>query len=238
MIKIDTTVGFVLLAGICLLLMYWVPYVSAFIALVLGIGLLCMIQLVAWIDQLPGAVAYGFQYHWIWVIVMYAILAFWVFQLHKKWLKYARISLLVLIVLSISTIRYLNQESGEFIVFNDSDAYFAIKSESAIIGFYDLEKGRKDRLESLLTDYQKSYPGKIQIRGIDIGETHLKLSGRKVKITRDDEMLRVIGIDSKNYLFRIGWNGEKKQNDFLISPWKNETEADYCLANGALRVSF
>lgn len=164
----------VLIAGVVLIVLNFVPFISWFVAWILSIAVLIMFWFVQWIEHLPASTATGFTMGFGEVFILYSIiiviLLSW--QLKRKGLIFGTILLLVTCGFLVNR-RWLNAETNEFVVFNESNLTFCVKMNDEIYCFYE----RKDKLQRskfVVESYQKIRPARVKYVELNEGKFELR----------------------------------------------------------------
>jgi len=220
--------GIILGAGLSLFVTWKIPFLNQLNVGVLFISLWLSLISLAWIEDLPGAVAYGFAFPFILVPIMTISLYFMITLLpfSKIWLV-----TLVFFTLSLSWIvllRWNNLSSDHLVLFNHSKLTFALKENDKIHCFIDGDSLDMRKASFILDAYNKEFPGQIEwhsIKGLNgmicQGKDTLRWESEKGEKT----------IKWKHHRIRIHYSTTQKNEDAdHYMPWIEHPKS---LKNGA-----
>jgi competence protein ComEC len=220
--------GVILGAGIALFAFSFIPIVNAFIGFVLFLSIYLMFQFLVWIEQLPGAVAYGFSFSFLTTIIITFVLFLVVNQLPRTRIWKASAVSFLLILGFIVYQRYENLEAKHICVFNNNQLLIAVKNKSQIVCFYDTPIEKLDKVKFTVSSYLKNYPGEVKYVSIHKKNANLKIDGQQLSITKTKQG-RVLAIDSTKYTIHYSNKNQISQNDIAM-PW---VENEQSLSSGA-----
>ncbi len=209
--------GVILGAGIALFAFSFIPIVNAFIGFVLFLSIYLMFQFLVWIEQLPGAVAYGFSFSFLTTIIITFVLFLVVNQLPRTRIWKASALSFLLILGFIVYQRYENIEAKHICVFNNNQLLIAVKNKSQIVCFYDTPLEKLDKVKFTVSSYLKNYPGEVKYVSIHKKNANLKIDGQQLSITKTKQG-RVLAIDSTKYTIHYSNKNQISQNDIAM-PW-------------------
>jgi competence protein ComEC len=175
----------ILVSGIALLSLFWVPIINLCIAFCLGWSIFGLIYFVKWIDRLPYAVAKGLFFNLPEVFAFYSLILLVVLLL-KSSKKYKLVLTSVLVIgmmFYISYKRHLNINKKELIVFSSNHNSFLLKNRNKLLCFYESEE-KLSKIQRDVLAYEKVYPGQISY--------HQLSDKQELKIKLKDELLRVV----------------------------------------------
>ena len=224
--------GLILGAGIALFAFSFIPIVNTIIGFILFISIYLMYQFLVLVENLPGAVAYGFTFSFLTTISLTLILFFVVNQLPKT--KIWKISALtfLLILGYISFLRFDNLQSKHVCIFNNNQLVIAVKNESKIICFYDTPIEKLEKIKFTVSSYLKNYPGEVEYVSIYKKNAQLKLENQSFNISKTKEG-RLIEIDNQIFTIHYSNKNQIATND-LAMPW---VESKKSLSKGAKIVN-
>jgi competence protein ComEC len=175
----------VLLLGLVLLFVSWMPFIVKLAALVFSFSVIGLVIWVGWVDALPGAVSGGFHLEMWEVIAAFALVAAWIFHLDRK--KIPRWSLLVASLLLVglwSLRRYEVLRENQLIVFNDNRFCLAVRERDRIVAFYDKKYSGSWQVPAELDAYAAySGAGIVKLR-IEHDTTHYISEGCELHFAR------------------------------------------------------
>lgn len=243
-----TNLGVMLFSGILLGFSIGIIVIGkTILALPLGWALaLCsaiFISFIAYIEQIPGALALGFTPTWYWVIVCYIFVFFLLYGIEKRWWKFL---LLVFIPLYawLQYDRYNNHQTREWVVFNSRFPTLLINDGEQLICMHtDSEKGYKQALR-LSQDYAKIHPSNVRFIPMQNGSYHFKSKQKEImKITIDRRDIFIAEGQENYYLStRINHSNEAFESGTKLISFSHQLaeNAYYSLQKGAFRkkISF
>lgn len=169
--------GIMLGLAIGLLIVGKIPFISIPVGWFLALCCTCLVGYIAFIEQIPGAVAIGFSPSWIWVALAYIVALLFLKLLETR--KWALILLWTTpLIFWLQVARYKNISKEEWIIFNSNYPTILINGRNEKVCFYGGdEKGRK-QAERICYDYLKLHPGKIEFEPIQSGKRHKIIVGK------------------------------------------------------------
>lgn len=215
--------------GFFLFAVKYVPVLSKFIGILLGFTVYFMYWIVQKIEEIPGAVAYGYALPF-WIIVLMSLLFIFLILFTKKRnqmiLGY---SIYFILLLTIVLKRNQILTKTELCVFNHNQFVATMKVKNKIYCFYRAKPEQINKIKSLIESYAKLNPGEISYHDID---------GKKVELNFENEC--VVVSDMGN-LIQLSWNEKnfdilyqptETSNSQILMPWITEGKG-YLLKKGA-----
>ena len=220
--------GIILGGGIALFAFSFVPIINTIIGFVLFVSIYLMYQFLVWIEQLPGAVAYGFTFSFLTTVILTFILFLVVNQLPKTKIWKASAVSFLLILGFIVYQRYENLQVKHVCIFNNNQLVIAVKNKSKIVCFYDTPLEKLDKVKFTVSSYLKNYPGEVEYVSIHKKNANLKIDNQNVSISKSIQG-RILEIDSMKYTIHYSNKNQISQND-LAMPWVENKQS---LSSGA-----
>ena len=220
--------GVILGGGIALFALSFVPIINSIIGFGLFVSIYLMYQFLVWIEQLPGAVAYGFTFSFFTTVILTFILFFVVNQQPRTKIWKVSAASFLLILGFIVYQRYENLQAKHVCIFNNNQLVIAVKNKSDIICFYDTPVEKLNKVKFTVSSYLKNYPGEVEYVSIHKKNANLKIDNQNLRISKSREG-RTLEIDSKKYTIHYSNKNQISQND-LAMPW---VETKQSLASGA-----
>lgn len=228
--------GLVLGFGLALFAFRFVPVLNKILALLLGFTLFLMLGFLEWIESLPGAVAYGYDlFFWqgAFLFLFVSILFFG----RRTFVKIAGFAGLLGILISLVNDRFERMNMDEVLIFNSSRVVLTVKNGSRIDCFHDADEDHFSKVQSMVQDYTKLYPGKVFYHSIEendfsidsdklLGE--IKGGGSYYSIQINNRMIYFV---TRNGCTDLPDNGE-----VICMPWVKGYDA-YSIDKGAYRIS-
>lgn len=153
--------------GILLLVIGKLSFIAKGVGVILGWSIFFFIEGIVLIDQLPGSVAYGFSPQFWWIILIYSVIVFLVIKIHLKRKIAVELVLFTCLMLILQVQRYQNFKLKEVVVFNYTDPVIIVKNGTEQICFYKAPLTHIAKIEGLVKDYQKIYPGDMQFVNLE-----------------------------------------------------------------------
>ena len=209
--------GAILGGGIALFAFSFVPIINAIIGFCLFISIYLMYQFLVWIEQLPGAVAYGFTFSFLTTSLLTFVLFLVVNQLPRtKIWKISAISFIFILGFIVYQ-RYENLQVKHVCVFNNNQLVIAVKNKSNIVCFYDTPVEKLEKVKFTVSSYLKNYPGDIEYVSIHKKNANLNIDHQNVRISKSKQG-RILEIDSKKFTIHYSNKNQILNND-LAMPW-------------------
>lgn len=220
--------GVILGGGIALFAFSFVPIINSIIGFGLFLSLYLMYQFLVWIEQLPGAVAYGFSFSFLTTIILTFVLFLVVNQLPKtKIWKASAISFFLILGIIVYQ-RYENLQASHVCIFNNNQLVITVKERSKIVCFYDTPVEKLDKIKFTVSSYLKNYPGLVEYVSIHKKNAKLEVNKQNLRISKSIEG-RILEIDSLKFTIHYSNKNQISEND-LAMPW---VESKQSLASGA-----
>lgn len=220
--------GVILGGGIALFAFSFVPIINSIIGFGLFLSLYLMYQFLVWIEQLPGAVAYGFSFSFLTTIILTFVLFLVVNQLPKtKIWKASAISFFLILGIIVYQ-RYENLQASHVCIFNNNQLVVTVKERSKIVCFYDTPVEKLDKIKFTVSSYLKNYPGVVEYVSIHKKNAKLEVNKQNLRISKSIEG-RILEIDSLKFTIHYSNKNQISEND-LAMPW---VESKQSLASGA-----
>lgn len=221
-----TNIALMLVTGLILgfgMLVYafsWVQFLGKLFVIILSISLLFTLKTVCWIDQLPGAVATGFDFSiWIVAISYLIIILIYIFKNNKLIFRFLIFKSLLLVAFLVYQ-RYQNLILKEVRIFNHPKLVFIVKDGERSFCFYDSDNKGFNKIQRMVSDYSKIYPSKIYFFDINNFDRELLTNGLFIKVRNNvnDVKLSVnhLNVDIIKSQFYSEYNPKSK---LIYMPW-------------------
>ncbi len=197
-----SNLGIVIFAGTivglggALIILSQLSFLAEKIAYLLSILLALLIAFVEWVEQLPGSLSKGFDLEKIeLVLLIFCCCSLYYNLVHKKRLLTA--SLVGLCICSIIAINHSHQLSDKHLVlFNINKFSCALHIKNTTYFFHDNLASKK--YLPLLSDYDKCYPGKLNIINLKNQDITVSTQGSTIKFSWTENGL-LLNINNQNY---------------------------------------
>jgi competence protein ComEC len=215
--------------GFYLFAIKYVPILSQFIGILLGFSVYAMYWIVQKIEEIPGAVAYGYSIPF-WMVILLSLL-FVFLILYAKTRKQIGTGYSIYFILLLAIVFQRNQvlAKTELCVFNHNQFVATFKVNDKIHCFYKAKPEQIDKLKILVESYAKLNSGDI---------IYHNMGGKKINLTIENQRLEIS--DAQNSV-QLTWNKKKyevlfkpTETDYspILMPWIQEGKG-YLLKNGA-----
>lgn len=166
--------GFLLGFGLVLFVVKSIPLLNQLIAFSLFSVVYLLLGFLGWIENLPGAVAYGYSIGLFQGLFLLGsiFLLFWNFG--RTVFKIAGSVVLVITIVSIVFDRFERMEAKELCIFNSNKVIIAVKTGQHIHCFHNAQEDDIEKVERVITDYARLYPADVSYHSIHQMETSLK----------------------------------------------------------------
>ncbi len=227
--------------GIALVAFGTIPFINVCIGWVLSLAILGLIVIVDWVQELPGAVAYGFQPSLTWTLFAYVlILAVLYFLSHKK--KRWKFALIIMIsVVFLQWNRFENLHRSEVCVFNTNHPTVLINGAGEQICLYSGEEDGYLKAKLLVANYNRIHPGKTKFVEIERNKLNIRSTSNTISVNRQRYYMDIVINKSTFRLITSGrhWiKNEAIDEAHLISaPYlSNELAKGHLLSSGAFQI--
>jgi competence protein ComEC len=215
--------------GFFLFVVKYVPILSQFIGILLGFSVYAMYWIVQKIEEIPGAVAYGFSLPFWLVIIMGLLVIFLLIYAKTRKQIILGYSSYFLILLSIVFQRYQTVSKTELCIFNHNQFVATFKIKDKIHCFYRAKPEQVDKLKILVESYAKLNPGQITYHDLTRKKINLTLENEGISINDEGNSIHLT-LNQKKY--DILFKPLETVNAKIFMPWIQEGEG-YLLKNGA-----
>lgn len=233
-----TNLGIMLLAGLILAIgmiffvVHGIPFLNAFVALLLGWALYTLILFIDWVDALPWGLATGFELHPAEIVLFISLMFTLLITFQNKGYRWVSIGIMLIMVGGWQWSRFEATNKSELVVFNSNSPVIACKSGNAIQAFYT---GDRKRAERLLDAYVKVNPGVVQLDTlqnsvtIEMGKRHIDLVSSRNGI--------MIHSEGKKTFVRTRYHQINEPVDQIVNmPYLQEQKMYWNLSKGAYRL--
>lgn len=191
--------GLVLGLGIALFAFHFVPIIGKLIGLLLLVSIAVMLFFIQWVENLPGAVAYGFNLPFILVPII-SFISFFLVKLTPNQIGW-KITAITFSISLVSLIysRLNSLYESHICVLNNNKLALIIKNKNQVICLYNDDTKNVDKIKFTAESYLKCFPGKIR---------YISIKNKTMSYT------------SKNYFIKL----EKEKSDFVLSFTNDKTQ--------------
>jgi competence protein ComEC len=229
--------GLILGLGIWIFTISWWTAIARLSGMLLSFIIFISLWFIEWVEQLPGAVAYGFEVPLLLVLFITCLVLLLFLVLRKpSYVKLAYgIGFLCLCLIVFK--RYKNHVTDELCVFNARQMIITVRKGDQLFCFYKAKEDDFDKVEFAVKGYQKIHPGKIHYFSLDDKDWKIKSDKTQLRtITKKDHV--VIEVNDKTYTILLSDYSEQSNDDSKLigMPWV-EKKCDHYLNNGAFVAS-
>ena len=220
-----TNLGIIIMSGVLislgagLFIFSWSPFLSVGIGLILSSLLYLLVTFIGWIEQLPGAVAKGFQLHEYELLGLYVLIILILFSYLYKTRPFYSIIIGTIIVIALSSHRYYNINEKHLIVFNNNKLCFAIHSSNQIYFFYDDLEENEYKYQRILESYERCYPGNISKISIRDKNINYIIQNDKISIVNKEDKKFLILNNTKYQIIYDNKTKESSEINQIGMPW-------------------
>ena len=215
--------------GFFLFVVRYIPILSQFVGVLLAFSVYGMYWIVQKIEEIPGAVAYGYVLPF-WIVILMSLL-FVFLILYAKGRKQMILGYSVYFLLLLTIVFQRNQmlTKSELCIFNHNHFVATIKIKNKIHCFYRAKPEQVDKLKMVVESYSKLNPGDI---------IYYDITRKKLALKAENEQFE---ISDKGNMIQVSWNKKKYTivfkpietgNSQIFMPWMQEGKG-YLLKNGA-----
>ena len=150
----------------------------------------------------------------------------------QKRIRYASITVLIVMIGSWQWNRFQAIEDSDIVVFNSNSPVIACKHEGQVRAFYI---GKKKKADRLIEAYEKVMPGAIRMDSLENGITSVKMGETFIEIAKDEDGIW-IHHDKKSTYIRMRYRLPEDEADAIIDmPYLENRNGHYNLSKGAYR---
>lgn len=215
--------------GFFLFVIKYVPVLSNFVGILLGFSVYAMYWIVQKIEEIPGAVAYGYVLPFWIVILMSLLFVILILYAKQRFQMILGYSIYFILLLTVVIQRNEVLTKTELCVFNHNQFVATIKIKNKIHCFYRAKPEQVDKIKMIAESYSKLNPGEISYHDITGKKIELKIESQNLEITDSDDII-YLKWNKKKYdvLFKPSDTGASQ----ILMPWIHEGKG-YLLKNGA-----
>jgi competence protein ComEC len=196
-----------------------IPIISQLTGILLGFSVYAMYWIVQKIEEIPGAVAYGYSLPF-WVVIFLSLL-FVFLILYAKSRKQIVLGYSIYFILLIAIVFKRNQtmEKTEFCVFNHNQFVSVLKVGGRIYCFYKAKPEQVDKLKMVVESYAKHNPGEISYHSIAEKNIDFKIDNQQLLIKDEGNIVR-FSWNKKSY--DVLFQSTDSENQKIYMPWIQE----------------
>ena len=215
--------------GFFLFAVKYVPVLSKFVGILLGFSVYAMYWIVQKIEEIPGAVAYGYVLPF-WIVILLSLL-FIFLVLYAKSRKQISIGYSVYFLVLLALVVKRNQmiTKTELCIFNHNQFVATIKIKNKIHCFYRAKPEQVEKVKMVVESYAKLNPGEISYHYINLKKVELKIENEKFEISDKGNLIQLTW-NKKN--FDVLFQPKESDNTQILMPWLTEGNG-YLLNKGA-----
>ncbi len=230
--------GLILGLGMFVFSFYWLKYVGKMAVFLLSIVLFLTLDFVAFIDDLPGSVATGFQLHWMLVLCSFLlIICIYIFRTSGQGLKILFYCFCFTFVGYSVFQRFESMTKSEICFYNDSKTLFSVKYQDAIFCFYDREEVEVDKVKFTLNSYTKIYPGNISYLSLRSKDWKIRMKDMFVHVKRKKNGFKIFA-NKHRYFVKNRNSSFQTDTEVICLPWITTClKSEINLKDGAVRFS-
>lgn len=174
--------GLILGTALALIIVGRVPYLNYGLGILVGGLTGALLYFVSGIEQLPGAVAVGYNPSTSWLILMYILLVVTILFGKRRPIFYL---LPCLLIVPLQWGRLQNLQLAECVVFNTRHLTILLNDGQQQLCFYGGKAVGLKSAKRLMADYERVHPGRLKFVALDPGTYEATVGNQTVKIIRD-----------------------------------------------------
>jgi competence protein ComEC len=225
--------GLILGLGIVLFTISWWTSIARFTGLILTFIIFVSLAFIEWVEDLPGAVAYGFEVS-IGLVFILGILILFLFLWVKKQshIVIAFASGLILLI-TIVFQRYQNMNVNEVCVFNARQVIITVRKNNQLFCFYKSKPEEEEKVKFAVQGYLKLHPSEIHYYSLNRKNWKVNSSKTSISVRKEKNSVE-FDVNGKKYsVLLYDYSDVKNSNSIKIGmPWMEAT-VDHSLKNGA-----
>jgi competence protein ComEC len=216
--------------GFLLFVVKYVPVLSNFIGILLGFSVYVMYWIVQKIEEIPGAVAYGYTLPF-WIVILLSLLFIFLI-LYAKTRKQIIFGYSGYFLLLTSIVFQRNQQitKNELCIFNHNQFIATVKIKSKIHCFYRAKPEQLDKVKMVVESYARVNPGDLIYHDISKKKIELMVENKRLEIS---DKMNLIHFSWNNQKYDVLFKPIETSNSQILMPWIQEGKG-YLLKNGAL----
>lgn len=229
--------GIILGLGLFLFLFNKVGFLGHLLGVILGFLLMILLDVIEFIESLPGAVAYGFQLTEGVLLVTYLGLFLLLFFDLERILRFSIIACLFVVFTYIQFERFVNYNKEELVVFNSNQFTAAVKMKNQIVCIHAADRDESEKHKYLMEAYQKVNPGTVNYVELKNGKTTIKSEGQKIVFEMKNGGVEIVNSGFELFV-RTGYKkSDSKIKRVIDMPYLEGASDSYNLRNGAFILS-
>lgn len=216
-----------------------VPYIRTFLAYLFGVSLTVLFAGMSFIDDLPGSVAKGFLLSEEHVVVLYFLLFTVLLIRGSKVTKYLTFGAFFIAIGWLQFSRFAHWRQDHLVVFNSNRPIVAIHKNNEILVLYECKtKQDEDRALKIVEDYERIYPGRIQISVIEENVNRILWGDVRV-VAEVHHFQTTIYYNDEVISLRKSMKAKNDQKGVLLAmPYLAKRTNEYSLDDGAYQLIF
>lgn len=204
-----------------------IPFVNLVVAWLTFAVLWSMLTFIEWVEQLPGAVAFGFDIPILFSGLLVLVISFMFFA-RKVWLKTLSIVAFVFCIIFIVWGRFEKTQDYHVCVFNSNQLLIAVKTPEKTVVLYDDKKPKnKEKAGFLIDSYRKLHPSRhLEYVPLNNRKIELNVGARIFKFTKSENGFEMVLNDKKiDILYSLVFSNEDSIREQIFMPWINHPKS-------------
>lgn len=236
-IGLMATSGLILGIGLLLFLVFPMKILAKITGIVLGFILFVSLWFIEWVEQLPGAVAYGFSISFYEVVFAFFLVLFFFFiaKSNRHFLIGYGLSVLFFSVLAFRRYKSLMEE--ECIIFNARNLIVTLRKNNHYYCFYKCKPEEFDKkVKYIVENYRKQFPAPISYCAIYKTNWKIVAPNLTFEIKEHSPFAKELRINNKKIIIVFSNQYYPKTKQLHIAmPWV-QTIGMISLNKGAYRI--
>ncbi len=225
--------GLILGFGIVLFTISWWTTIARFAGLILTFIIFVSLAFIEWVEDLPGAVAYGFEVSLVVVFALGMLILFLFLWAQKRSHVILAFTGGLMLLISIIMQRYQNMNVNELCVFNARQVIITVRKDNQLFCFYKAKPDEEEKVKFAVQGYLKLHPSEIHYYSLN--KKNWKLTSSKTSISvRKEKGSIEMDVNGRKYSVLLSdYSDVINPSSIKIGmPWM-EAVVDHSLKNGA-----
>lgn len=228
--------GLILGLGLLLFVVFPIKIVAKFVGIILGFIVFTSLWFIEWVEDLPGAVAYGFSVSFFEVFFAFVLVLFLFFIAIKRWHFIVGYVIAILFIVQITYVRYKHLIANECVIFNARNLIITLKNEQHYYCFYSCKPNEFNKKVKLLVEnYRKQLPGPITYYSIHRKNWCLKSKNLYFKIEKTIQNTTLLTVNNKKLEINFRNRAFNSPIQQIAMPWVQSVDM-LNLKNGCVRI--
>lgn len=228
--------GLILGVGLLLFVVFPLKVIAKFVGIVLGFIVFTSLWFIEWVEDLPGAVAYGFSISFLEVVIAFFLVLFLFLGAKKRWHFVVGYTVSIGLIAHLSFVRYHQLITDECIVFNARNLIITIRKERQYYCFYSCKPKEFDKkVKNIVENYRKLLPGPITYYSLYSSNWRVKSKNVSIQIERTPYQTQLLTVNEKKYEINFRNRNATSEIQQIAMPWVEAVNM-VLLREGSFRI--